>query len=55
LQEREDSGARSRTLKADQCTSTGRRRERECMLLLGENIHKIKGGYCPESSWSRPL
>jgi len=55
LQEREDSGARSRTLKAHQCVSTGQRRERECMLLLGENIHKFKGGYCPDPSWSRHL
>jgi len=42
--------ARSRTLKVDHCVCTGRRCGRECLLLLGENIHKIKGGYCPESS-----
>ena len=36
LQEGEDSGARRRTLLADQCVSTGRHRKRECVLSLRE-------------------
>ena len=55
LQEDKDSGARSWSLQGDQCVCTGRCRERGFLLLLGENIQKIKGGYCPESSWSRSL
>jgi hypothetical protein len=37
----------SRNLKADKCLCIGRCRERECLLWLGENILKTKGGYCP--------
>lgn len=35
--------------------STGRRCGQECVFSLGENIRKIKGGYFPEYTCSRPL
>jgi hypothetical protein len=42
LQEGEDSGARRRTLLADQCISTGQNHKRECVLSLREIYMKSR-------------